>query len=211
LVKASSAPAGNEARARRVWFIGLTGSIGAGKSEALDAFARAGASTLSSDAVAHEVLETPEIRRAVIERFGSQLGSGEGLDRLALARVVFADPDKRQWLEKLLWPRVSDRITSWRDEIDSKKRPPAAAVVEVPLLFEAQMQSAFDRTVCITAAETKRAERVSGRGQQDFDARASRQLTQDEKERLADFVIANDGTLTELEDKVRAVLEMMNT
>jgi dephospho-CoA kinase len=170
-----------------------------------------GASTLSSDAVAHEVLNTPDVQRLVVERFGSELGSQEGLDRLALARVVFADPAKRQWLEGLLWPRVSERIANWRDEIQSKDPPPPAAVVEVPLLFEAQMQAAFDKTVCVIAAEATRAERVSDRQQDGLDARSQRQLTQDEKARLADFVIENDGTLAQLEDKVRGVVEMMDT
>src|SRR5205809_8112366 len=86
--------------------VALTGGIGAGKSVALEAFARHGAATRSSDEIVHALLRNdPEIRRELVERFGAQVIGEDGADRAAIARVVFNDPDQLDWLEKLLHPR----------------------------------------------------------------------------------------------------------
>ena len=191
----------------RVPFVGLTGGIGAGKSEALRALERQGAATLSSDAVVHELLTTGEIRDLLVERFGERVAPGGEVDRGAVAEVVFATPDERKWLEELLWPRVGERIWAWRQELEGADAPPRAAVVEVPLLFEAGMEAAFDRTIAVVADEDVREERARARGHAGVDSRTSRQLTQDEKAQRADFVVRNDGTLEELEAKISTTLE----
>ena len=125
-------------------FVGLTGGIAAGKSEALRALERIGAATLSSDDVVHELLTTGEVRDMLIERFGDKVAPDGEIDRGAVAEVVFGDPQQREWLEGLLWPRVGERIASWREGLEHADPQPRAAVVEVPLLFEAGMEAAFD-------------------------------------------------------------------
>src|SRR3954468_5330531 len=90
----------------RVPFVGLTGGIAAGKSEALSAFERLGAATLSTDAVVHELLTSGEVRDKLIERFGDEVATDGEIDRSAVGTVVFGDPEQREWLEGLLWPRV---------------------------------------------------------------------------------------------------------
>src|SRR5581483_11565649 len=95
-------------------FIGLTGGIGAGKSTALAALERLGAAVLSTDAVVHALYDSPEVRDAVVERFGPEVAPGGVVDRPALARAAFASDDGRSWLEQLLWPRVGRRIVEWR-------------------------------------------------------------------------------------------------
>src|SRR3954464_3066344 len=147
----------------RVPFVGLTGGIAAGKSEALKAFERLGAATLSTDAVVHELLTTGEVRDRLIARFGDAVAPDGEIDRRAVADVVFADDEQRGWLEGLLWPRVGQRVWDWRQEVEAMDPPPPAAVVEVPLLFEAGMESAFDRTVAVVADEPVREERAGGR------------------------------------------------
>src|SRR5919202_2335717 len=124
----------------RVPFVGLTGGIAAGKSEALRALERLGAATLSTDAVTHELLTTGEVRDMLIERFGDRVAPGGEVDRGAVADVVFGDPDQRKWLEGVLWPKVGERIWAWRQELERAESPPRAAVVEVPLLFESGME-----------------------------------------------------------------------
>src|SRR3954454_3062419 len=94
----------------RVPFVGLTGGIAAGKSEALSAFERIGAATLSTDSVVHELLTTGEVRDMLVERFGDQVAPGGEIDRGAVAEVVFGDDEHRKWIEELLWPRVGERI-----------------------------------------------------------------------------------------------------
>jgi dephospho-CoA kinase len=195
----------------RVPFVGLTGGIAAGKSEALRALERLGAATLSSDDVVHELLTTGEVRDMLVERFGDRVAPDGEIDRGAVAEVVFADPDQRGWLEGLLWPRVGERIAAWREELGQAEPPPKAAVVEVPLLFESGMQSAFDATIAVVADESVRAERAGTRGHVGVESRTSRQLTQDEKARLADVVVRNDGTLEELEQSLSTALAKMSS
>ena len=193
----------------RVPFVGLTGGIAAGKSEALGALERAGAATLSSDAVVHELLTTGEIRDALVDRFGDQVAPGGEVDRSAVAEVVFGDPEKREWLEGLLWPRVGERIAEWREGLEQADPRPRAAVVEVPLLFESGMEAVFDRTIAVVADEEVRNERAGARGHQGVDSRTSRQMTQEEKAQRADIVVRNDGSLDDLQRALSSAIGTM--
>jgi dephospho-CoA kinase len=190
-------------------FIGLTGGIGAGKSTALAALERLGASCLSTDRVVHELYQSEEVRDAVVERFGSEVVSDEGVDRRGLARRAFATAHDRSWLEELLWPRVGERMLTWRQELEQSPHPPRAAVVEVPLLFESGMEGAFDATIAVIADEGLRHERASGRGHEALDERAARQLTQQEKAQRATYVVVNDGRVEEMEAKLSEILDML--
>src|SRR4051794_29260417 len=114
----------------RVPFVGLTGGIAAGKSEALNAVERLGAATPSPDAVVQELLTTGETRDKLAERFGDAVAPNGEIDRGAVAEVVFGDDEQRKWLEDLLWPRVGRRVWEWRQEMDRRDPPPPAAVVE---------------------------------------------------------------------------------
>src|SRR6478672_1393697 len=189
----------------RVPFIGLTGGIGAGKSEALAALERLGAATLSTDAVTHELLATDEVRDLLVAELGAEVAPDGRIDRGAVASRVFGDEQKRAWLESVLWPRVGARVAQFRDAAEGQP----AAVVEVPLLFESGMESVFDKTIVVIADEGVRAERAAARGHELVEARAARQLTQDEKAEKADFVVRNDGTVEELEIKLSDVLEKL--
>jgi dephospho-CoA kinase len=193
----------------RIPFVGLTGGVGAGKSEALAALERLGAATLSSDAVVHELLATTEIRELLVERLGAGVAPGGRIDRDAVAGVVFERPDERAWLEAVLWPRVGERVAAWRERLEERARRPRAAVVEVPLLFEAGMEAVFDHTIAVVADEHVRERRAAERGHAGVESRTSRQLTQAEKADRADYSVRNDGTLEELERELSRVLENM--
>jgi dephospho-CoA kinase len=183
-------------------FVGLTGGIGAGKSTALDALERLGAAVLSTDRVVHELYDEPDVREAVLERFGS-------VDRGEIAQRAFATREDREWLEGLLWPRVGARMIEWRQGLEAADPPPRAAVVEVPLLFESGMGDAFDATIAVVADEDLRAERAGARGHQALAERSARQLTQQEKAQRATYTVVNDGTVGQLESKLSDVLEML--
>ena len=191
-------------------FVGLTGGLGAGKSTALEALARLGAETLSTDAVVHELYASDEVRDAVTERWGDEVAPGGTVDRGAIARRVFAEPDERQWLEQLIWPKVGERVMAFREAALAREPAPPAAVVETPLLFEAGMDGAYDATIAVVADEAVRAERAGARGHEAVDERAARQLTQDEKAQRATFVVRNDGSVAELESQLSAVLGKLN-
>jgi dephospho-CoA kinase len=166
-----------------------------------------GAATLSTDAVVHELYADPEVRDAVVERWGPGVVSDEAVDRAAVARAAFASDEDRAWLEGLLWPRVGARIAAWREEVEKREPPPPAAVIEVPLLFESGMQDAFDATIAVVADEAVRAERAGARGHAALDERSARQLTQAEKAGLATHVVRNDGSVSQLEGKLSAILK----
>ena len=184
-------------------FIGLTGGIGAGKSEALAAFERAGAATLSTDRVAHEVLDSDEVRDALVERWGAEIAPGGRVDRDRVAEHVFERPDELKWLESLTHPRVGAAVWEWRQGLGPEVE---FGVVEVPLLFEAGMEEAFDLTVAVIAEDGIRDDRLAARGHAGREGREERQLGQAEKADRAHHVVRNDGTLEDLDAAVRAVL-----
>jgi dephospho-CoA kinase len=185
-------------------FVGLTGGIGAGKSEALAAFARLGAATLSTDQVTHELLGDPEVRDALIRRWGEEVAADGEVDRGRVAEIVFADPGELAWLESQLHPRVGAHVLGWRSRLEPGTE---VAVVEVPLLFEAAMEDAFDTTVAVVADDRIRESRLRERGQAGLAGREDRQLGQPDKADRADHVVRNDGTLEELERAVAKVLK----
>ena len=187
-------------------FVGLTGGLGAGKSEALRALAELGAATLSTDAVVHELLAGDELRDIVVERLGPEVAPDGRLDRSLIAERVFGDDEARAWLEGELWPRVGRRVTDWRQEVEALDPAPPAAVVEVPLLFESGMEAAFDATIAVVADESVREERAGARGHTAVSERTGRQLSQTEKAERADFEVRNDGTLDELRETLSQVL-----
>jgi dephospho-CoA kinase len=192
-------------------FVGLTGGLGAGKSEALRALGELGAATLSTDEVVHELLQGEELHGLVVSRLGDEVAPGGELDRSLIAERVFGDEDARKWLEGELWPRVGRRVAEWKQEVDSLDPRPRAAVVEVPLLFESGMGAVFDATIAVVADEDVRADRAGARGHASVAERTGRQLSQEEKAQRADYEVRNDGTLDELRERLSRVLARLDS
>ena len=188
--------------------IAVTGGIGAGKSEALRAFARHGAAVISSDEIVHDLLRSDEdVRAAVRERFGDGVFGPEGqVERGRIADIVFADPAELDWLERLLHPRVIAAYLRWRDALAGRPDPPAVCVTEVPLLYEVGGDTSFDAVVVISAAPDVRVSRQV-RPMQD---RERRLIPDEEKLSRADFSYVNDGSLEELDQFVSEVVEKLS-
>jgi dephospho-CoA kinase len=188
--------------------IGLTGGIAAGKSEALAAFGRLGAATLSSDAVVHDLLEGEPLRAQLAERWGPEVApEGVPTDRGRIGGIVFADPEQLQWLESTIHPLVGAETAAWIAGLPEETK---VAVIEVPLLFEGGREKVFDTTVSIVATEDVRRERAASRGHALVDAREARQLTQEEKAERADHVVVNDGSVEDLEAALSALLAKLS-
>jgi dephospho-CoA kinase len=185
-------------------FVGLTGGIGAGKSEALAAFERRGVPVLSTDKVAHDILDDEQVRQALVQRWGDAIAPGGAVDRDRVGEIVFADRDELAWLESVTHPRVGAHVLEWRQNLGTEVE---IAVVEVPLLFEAAMEDAFDATLAVVADDEIRDSRLRERGQAGLEGREGRQLDQAEKERRADHVIRNDSSLEELEGEVNKLID----
>jgi dephospho-CoA kinase len=184
-------------------FIGLTGAVAAGKSEALAALERLGAATLSSDAVVHELLGTERVRDLLVARWGDEVAPNGAVDRGRVGAIVFERPEELAWLESVLHPLVGERVVAWREGLGSDV---PAAVVEVPLLFEAGLDHLFDATIAVVAPAEVRAERAGARGTAALNERISRQLSQEEKAARATHVVRNDGSREELEAALAALL-----
>jgi dephospho-CoA kinase len=192
-------------------FVGLTGGMGAGKSTALEALRELGAQVLSTDAVVHELYRDERVRDAVVERWGANVAPDGVVDRAAVAARTFAGGEEdRRWLESLLWPLVGARMAAWLESVRALRPAPRAAVVEVPLLFEAGMESGFDATSAVIAWEHTHRERAAGRGHALADERAARQLSQEEKAQRATFVVHNDGSQAELRRELAGVLAKLS-
>lgn len=181
-------------------FIGLSGAIASGKSEALAALGRLGAATLSTDAVTHELLDRPGTLDRLVERWGPDVEESGHVNRERVGNIVFGHPDELHWLESVLHPLVGERVMSWRRELDDAVE---LAVVEVPLLFEAGMEGFFDATLVVVAGDERRRRWAGERGTGEVEGRSSRQLTEEEKAARATFVVRNDGDLDDLERALR--------
>jgi dephospho-CoA kinase len=185
--------------------VAITGGIGAGKTEALRAFARLGAATVSSDEIVHHLLRNDEgVKRAIVERLGEGVLDDHGaIDRSRVAERVFGDRKQLAWLEGLLHPLVSREYLTWREQLGGLENPPDVSVTEVPLLFEAGSQDNFDAVVVITAPEDVRRQRT----RVPLEQRSGRLIDDEEKVRRADYSYVNDGSRKKLEAFVSSVLD----
>jgi dephospho-CoA kinase len=183
--------------------VAITGGIGAGKSEALQAFARHGAAIVSSDEIVHHLLRRPDVREAVVARIGNGIVGPDGeIDRGALATVVFNDREALRFLEELLHPLVAAEYLQWREQLARVPDPPRVCATEVPLLYETGGEARFDKVVVITAPSKLR----RARSEVSFAEREPRLLPDSEKVARADFAYANTGSLEELDAFVGSVM-----
>jgi dephospho-CoA kinase len=188
--------------------VAITGGIGAGKSEALKAFARNGAATVSSDEIVHHLLRRPEVRDAVVARMGHGIVSPDGeIDRGALATVVFNDREALGWLEELLHPLVSVEYLQWRERLAELPGAPRVSVTEVPLLYETGGDVSFDKVVVITAPSKLR----KARSEVATEDREARLMPDIEKVQRADFSFKNTGSLEELDAFVKSVMAELSS
>jgi dephospho-CoA kinase len=188
--------------------VAITGGIGAGKSEALQAFKRHGAATVSSDEIVHHLLRLPAVRDQVVARMGNGVLAPDGeIDRGALATVVFNDRDALAFLEELLHPLVAVEYLQWRDALAALPDAPAVCVTEVPLLYETGGEARFDKVVVITApAKLRRARSLVATGD-----REARLIPDAEKVKRADYSFKNMGSLEELDDFVASVMHSLTS
>jgi dephospho-CoA kinase len=183
---------------KRPLAVALTGGIAAGKSEALQAFARHGAAVISTDDVVHRLYREDEgLQNVLRERWGEQVFRDGDVDRAEIGRIVFADRAELTWLESELHPRVRAATDEWLAEQTAD-----VAVAEIPLLYETGGEARFDRVVVVTAPPEVREARRGGVAN-----REDRLVPEDEKLRRADFTYVNDSSLEELDAFVAALLE----
>jgi dephospho-CoA kinase len=214
--------------------IGLLGGVGSGKSAVAKAFAAHGCLVLDADAEARAVVELPEVRAALVERFGPGILDGAGnLDRARLAALAFDDPLATADLNAIVHPQVRARLNAALDAagafkptapagnpataattaVGGKRATPEAArgrdiVLDVPLLLESPLAARVDRWVFIDTPETLRDARLASRGWSPGERvrREARQAALAEKRARADAVLENSGAIGDLGRAVEALL-----
>lgn len=199
-----------------MWVLGLTGGMGSGKSRVAQLLARLGAAVISADEVARWVTRPcqPAYHR-IVARFGPEVVLPDGtLDRRALARRVFADPEERKVLEEITHPEIRREMLRRLEELRRQPQPPPAAVLEIPLLFETGGREAYGchQVWVVYAPEEVRLARVVARDgltPEEVRARFRAQLPLEHKVALADVVIDNSGAWEDTERQVRAAWERL--
>ena len=189
---------------QRVPRLGLTGGIGSGKSTALAYLRELGAAAVSSDDVVHEILGRSEIAAQLGDHFGPAVLAEDGaVDRPAVARIVFDDPEELAWLEGVLHPHVRRRLDDWARKAERARPRPPLLVAEVPLLYETGLDAAFDYVLLVTAPPDVRRRRVAAKlTDSEFARRLEQQLPEEEKVARADFVLHNTGSRRRLKEFV---------
>ncbi|MFL5998436.1 MAG: dephospho-CoA kinase [Streptomyces sp.] len=186
--------------------VGLTGGIGAGKSEVSRLLVEHGAVLIDADRIAREVVApgTPGLA-AVVRAFGEDVLAEDGsLDRPKLGSIVFADPDRLAVLNSIVHPLVGVRSR----ELESAAAEDAVVVHDVPLLAENALAPLYDLVVVVDASPETQLDRLVGlRGMTEQDARArmAAQATREKRLEIADVVIDNDVPLDDLRRRVQEV------
>lgn len=188
--------------------IGLTGGIGCGKSTVSKLFRVRGFSTIDSDAIVHDLLsQDKETIAAVAELFGDSVVLPSGrIDRAAVGQLVFGESELLGQLEAILHPRVR---STWETAAESG----GDWLIEIPLLFEKNLQKNVDFTICVFSDPQTQVERLEQRGMNRTQAlaRMKRQMPVSEKAELADFVLLNDGSLEFLTEQVDRLISNIKT
>jgi len=185
--------------------IGITGSIGSGKSTVSNLLRARGFTVLDADEVAREVSSQTDTLLEVVQAFGPEYVTQNGLNRPLLAQQVFGDKVQLERLNGIIHPRVRARMAQLEREAEGR-----AVFQDIPLLFENALEHGFDATLVVDAPVELRLERVRARSQltpEQFWAREHSQMPPSEKRARADWVIENTGTLNQLEREVARVLE----
>ncbi len=202
LVSVSSEPSSRKSEGPLT--ILLTGGIASGKSTVAGLFARRGALVLDADKIAHEVLERPEAAAEVRAAFGDAVFTDGRVDRKKLGAVVFRNPAELARLEAIVHPRV---LRDMAAKIAALRGAPRRAVVlDVPLAREAGVEA--DLVVFVeanAATRNKRARELRGWSEGELDRRESRQISPEEKRRMADAVVNNDRGVEESEKDVERI------
>jgi dephospho-CoA kinase len=188
--------------------VGLTGNIGSGKSTVDQLLSERGATIIDADVLARRAVELGTgAYHAIVERWGTSILAADGLiDRAALRRIVFSEPQELEQLNAIVHPEVERMRAALVEQ--ARQRGDRLVVCDVPLLFERRMTDGFDRIVLVDAPRPVRLERlVRERGLRETEAMDMivAQMPAELKRARADFVIDNVGTLTQLDQRVTEV------
>lgn len=189
--------------------IGITGNIGSGKSLVSSLIASQGYRLISADPIAKTVLDDPDLQVHLAEIWGAELLSQGKIDRQALAKLVFSHPDKLIYLNSLIHPRVLELFDNIVFESADLK-----LFFEIPLLFEAGLESCFDAIILVTAPQDQKLDWLIKRDSSNREqilARLRAQMPDSEKLARVDYVLENNGSIDELKTKTLTLLDKLQS
>jgi len=203
------------ARRDRLPVIGVLGAVASGKSTVARLLAEEVGELVDADVIGHEVLELPEVKKRVRERFGDEVLTRTGsVDREALGRLVFASPERLQELNAIVHPLIIDIIEQGMRDA-AKDREAAFVVLDAALLMEKGLDERWcDVLVFVEAEEAARLDRARRErawSAEQVRVRDAAQIPVEDKKRNADFVVGNNGTRKQLEESVRALMRQIST
>jgi len=187
--------------------IGITGSLGTGKSTVAMMFSNLGAEVLNADKMAHALISEEPCFRNVVRRFGKHILNGNAIDRHKLAEIVFNDFKKLHELEKIIYPELKKKIKK-RISIIKRSQGEKNIVIDVPLLFESGWDVCVDYAIVVTSGQAKqisRAVRQLGISKGQAINRIRAQMPLSEKIKLADIIIDNDKSLIQTKKQVERI------
>lgn len=190
--------------------IGITGIMGSGKSTLARLLGK-DYPVLSTDKINYDLQQKGEKGYlAIVKEYSSSiLDENQEIDRAKLASIVFSDQEAKNKLETIMHPLVKEEMDDQLANLQQEQ----FCFVEVPLLFEKGWEKYFDYTVTISGDVVeikKRLQKERNLSLQQIEERMSQQFSQEEKEKKADFIIKNDGSMEELEKKVVQLIEQLN-
>lgn len=194
----------------RPLIIGITGSIASGKSEVVNYLNKSGFRVFSTDELGHQVLLLDEVKLSLVEKFGKDiLDHNNLLDREKLSKLVFKDRANLDFLNSLSHPQIFKKMREIVEKSEEK-----FLLFEVPLLFEAKLEDRFDFIITVSTTPEIQLTRLMARNnltREDAQRKISSQLSNEVKETKADFVINNNGSLSELQAKTAEVITNFNS
>ncbi len=191
--------------------VGLTGNIGSGKSTIAKTFSQLGVPTFDADNVGHELLESnSSVRKKIVSVFGSGVVVDGAISRQKLGQIVFTNPSRKAALEGILHPAIMKTMTERAAEFKDSHY----VIMEVPLLYEAELAENFSYVILVKTRKDIAVQRAAdnlGISRQEVLKRLATQIPQSEKEKLADFVVSNDGSLSELNERVKIIHAILSS
>lgn len=188
--------------------IAVTGSLSAGKTSVCQLMGEEGAFIIDADEIVHHLLASDvDCIQKITTLLGQKVRSSNHIDRKLVASIVFSDPQKLYELERIIHPKVIEAIDKAYDQAKAAKTY-KVFIVECPLLFEIGWEKFFDKTIMVTAPERECISRFKQKGfdPKEYDLRQNRFMSTEEKIKLSDFVIHNDGSKSELKKQVMSIL-----
>lgn len=192
--------------------VAVTGGLSCGKSSVCRFFKKFGSYTVSADEIVHQLLSpATNIGQNIITLFGNDIVINNQIDRSKIAQKVFNQPPLLYSLEQILHPAVQEEIEKIYEQVENKGNV-KLFVVEVPLLFEAGIEDFYDAIITVVAdplISQERFQNATGYEVDEYIKRSKRQMPLNEKAKRSDYIIENNGSLKELEDKTKNLMNIL--